>query len=102
MPDDRRSLRPWLPFVLVAVAIALAWRAGMFDARRTRRLLEPPTQAEMDQAAARDSARRARAAAVPTFTALDPPVSFGRMLLWLSLPAAGTVLLVLLTGRHRR
>lgn len=100
MPDDRRSRRPWLVLALLVAAIAVAWRSGAFDARRTRRFLEPPTQAEMNQAAERDSARRARAAAAPAFTPIDPPVTIGQMLLWLSLPVAGTVMLVLITGRR--
>jgi hypothetical protein len=103
MPDDRRpSRRPWVLLALLTLAFVLAVRAGVFDARRTRRLLEPPTRAEMDQAAARDSARRARAAQAPAFTPIDPPVTFGQMVLWFALPVAGTVLLVFLTARRGR
>lgn len=94
--------RPWLAFVLLAVALLLAWRAGIFDSRRTRRFLEPPTRQQMDEAAARDSARQAaRTAQAQQFAALDPPVTIGQMLLWFSLPIAGTVLLVFLTGGRR-
>ncbi len=45
---------------------------------------------------------RARQAATPAFSPQDPPVTLGQMALWLSLPIAGTVMLVLFTGRRRK
>lgn len=101
------SRRALVTVGFLALVLVLARQAGVLpsagDLRRlTRRLLEPPSRVEMDQAARRDSLRRARAAAAPTFTPADPPVSPGRMLLWFALPLAGTGLLIFVTGRRGR
>src|SRR5690349_6106329 len=99
--------RPLALVIGLVLVLALARQAGVLpgagDLRRAwRRFTEPPTRQEMDRAAARDSVRSARAAQAPGFTPIDPPVTVGQMLLWFSLPIAGTALLVFLTSRGRR
>lgn len=93
----RRSLRPLLLLALLALAGILAWRADMLPGLRrgTRRFLEPPTEAEMNRAP-REAARPA-----PAYTPQDAPVSLGAMVLWIALPLAGVVLLIVATGRSR-
>jgi hypothetical protein len=104
-----RSL--WLRIVLwivggVAIIAAAAYAIGgrqllrnLLSARsRAAAMLQPPSPAELQSAAAASPTNTTSVSALPQV----PPVSIGHILLWVSLILVSVVVLFYATGRPRR
>jgi hypothetical protein len=88
--------------VVTAAAYAIGGRQlfrNLLRARsRAAAMLQPPTQEEIQRAAAANPANTTSVIALQTV----PPVTIGRIIIWVTVILALIVLLFYLTGRPRR
>jgi hypothetical protein len=107
----RRIRSRWLRALLwiagaVAVVAAAAYAIGgrrfyrnlLFARSRAAALLQPPTQAELQRAAAANPSNTTSVSALPTV----PAVTISHIVLWVALILVVTVVLFYVTGRPRR